>query len=218
LRAIALLLLLLVLDVTYDGFAYIGDKVIERPIFFLARVEFAFQFGVIVLVRFPQRRLVYFRGLPFYFTPSQLAGQFSFDERRALERGLLSRAVSRTAMRSYVARTGESRGRLLPAVRSLESRCIMQDEDLKLMAQIVSPATAAIHHRQCRSQQIRPLGRSARRITPKERRAARTDSDSSPQQHKPWYNPDPFRCRTLPRYNCVSGIGPPSLIGRADCG
>jgi hypothetical protein len=42
--------LLLVLDVTDDGFAYMGDKVIERPVFLLARVELAFQFGIIVLV------------------------------------------------------------------------------------------------------------------------------------------------------------------------
>jgi len=46
---------------TDDGFAYMGDKVIERPVFFLARVELAFQFGIIVLVRLPKRRLVYFR-------------------------------------------------------------------------------------------------------------------------------------------------------------
>jgi hypothetical protein len=68
LRAIALLLLL-VLDVTYDGFAYVGDKVIERPVFFLARVEFVFQFGVVVLVRFPQRGLVYFRDCHFISLP-----------------------------------------------------------------------------------------------------------------------------------------------------
>jgi hypothetical protein len=61
--------LLLVLDVTYDGFAYMGDKVIERPVFFLARVKFAFQFGVVVLVRFPQRRLVYFRDCHFISLP-----------------------------------------------------------------------------------------------------------------------------------------------------
>jgi hypothetical protein len=37
--------LLLVLDVTYDGVAYMGDKVIERPDFFLARVrDFALSF------------------------------------------------------------------------------------------------------------------------------------------------------------------------------
>jgi hypothetical protein len=36
--------------VTDDGFAYMGDKVIERPVFLLARVELAFQFGIIVLV------------------------------------------------------------------------------------------------------------------------------------------------------------------------
>ena len=38
--------LLLVLDVTYDGFAYMGDKVVERPVFFLARVKFAFENGL----------------------------------------------------------------------------------------------------------------------------------------------------------------------------
>jgi hypothetical protein len=42
--------LLLVLDVTYDGFAYMGDQDIKRPVFFLARVKFAFQFGVVVPV------------------------------------------------------------------------------------------------------------------------------------------------------------------------
>jgi hypothetical protein len=36
-----LVALLLVLDVTYDGVAYMGDKFIERPVFFLASVEFA---------------------------------------------------------------------------------------------------------------------------------------------------------------------------------
>jgi hypothetical protein len=36
--------------VTYDGFAYMGDKVIARPVFFPARVEFAFQFGVVLIV------------------------------------------------------------------------------------------------------------------------------------------------------------------------
>lgn len=37
--------LLLVLDVTYDGVAYKSDKVIERPDFFLARVrDFALSF------------------------------------------------------------------------------------------------------------------------------------------------------------------------------
>jgi hypothetical protein len=44
---------------------------------------------------------------------------------------LLSRAVSRTAMPSDVARTGESRGRLLP-VRSLESKCIMTGQPAKV--------------------------------------------------------------------------------------
>ena len=38
--------LLLVLDVTYDGFAYMGDKVIERPVFFLASVELAFHLAL----------------------------------------------------------------------------------------------------------------------------------------------------------------------------
>jgi len=34
--------LLLILEVTYDGFAYTCDKVVERSVFFLARVKFAF--------------------------------------------------------------------------------------------------------------------------------------------------------------------------------
>jgi len=32
----------LALDVTYDGFTYMGDKAVERPVFFLAGVEPAF--------------------------------------------------------------------------------------------------------------------------------------------------------------------------------
>jgi hypothetical protein len=62
--------LLLVLDVTYDGFAYMGDKVIERPVFFLARVELAFQFVIVVLVRLPKRRLAYFQGYHWILLPS----------------------------------------------------------------------------------------------------------------------------------------------------
>jgi hypothetical protein len=71
--------LLLVLDVTYDRFAYMGDKVIERPVFFLARVKFAFQFGLVVLVRFPQRRLVYFRDCHFISLPPN--GPYRVDTR-----------------------------------------------------------------------------------------------------------------------------------------
>src|SRR5712671_5427531 len=39
----------------------LGDKVIERPVFFLANGEVAFRFGIVVLSRLPQRRFVYFR-------------------------------------------------------------------------------------------------------------------------------------------------------------
>jgi hypothetical protein len=51
---------LLVVDMAYDDFAYTGDKVVERPVFFLARDEFAFQFDIVVPVQLPRRRLVYF--------------------------------------------------------------------------------------------------------------------------------------------------------------
>jgi hypothetical protein len=44
----------------YDGFAYMDAKVIERPVFFLASVELAFQRGIVVPVQPPRRRLVYF--------------------------------------------------------------------------------------------------------------------------------------------------------------
>jgi hypothetical protein len=60
----------LVLDVTDDGFAYMGDKLIERPVFFFARDEFAFQFGIVALVQLPQRRLAYFRDYHRFSLPS----------------------------------------------------------------------------------------------------------------------------------------------------
>jgi hypothetical protein len=53
--------LILALDVAYERFAYMGNKVIERPVFFLASIELALQFGFFVLIRLPQRRLVYLR-------------------------------------------------------------------------------------------------------------------------------------------------------------
>ena len=46
----------------YDGFAYVDAKVIERPVFFLASVELAFQAGIVVSVRLARRRLDYFGG------------------------------------------------------------------------------------------------------------------------------------------------------------
>jgi hypothetical protein len=52
--------LLRVLDVMYDGFANMDAKVIERPVFFLAGVELAFQPGIVVPVRLPQARFDYF--------------------------------------------------------------------------------------------------------------------------------------------------------------
>jgi hypothetical protein len=90
-----LLFLLLVLDVTYDGFAYMGDKVIERPVFFLARVKFAFQFGVVVVVRFPQRRLLYFRDCHFISPSSQrsLLGRYPLCRFDAALRALIENRI-----------------------------------------------------------------------------------------------------------------------------
>jgi hypothetical protein len=51
----------LVFEVAYDGFAYMGNKAVERPVFFLASVELASRSGIVALIRLPQRRSVYFR-------------------------------------------------------------------------------------------------------------------------------------------------------------
>jgi hypothetical protein len=47
--------LFITLDVAYDCFAYVVHKLGERPVFPLTGFQFAFQFRIVGLLRFPER-------------------------------------------------------------------------------------------------------------------------------------------------------------------